>query len=74
MIKGYIEWREKHYGMKCLSLEEELALSESERSTRNCTCGECKYFDEYSNSCVYYYAQFVENGEDEEACDKFDYR
>ena len=76
MIKGYIEWREKHYGMKCLSLEEELALSESERSTRSGmnTCGECKYFDGYSNSCVYYYAQFVENGEDEEACDRFDYR
>lgn len=38
------------------------------------TCGECGYFDVYSNACVYYYAQFVENGEDEEACDRFDYR
>lgn len=50
MIKGYIEWREKHYGMKCLSLEEELALSESERSTRNCKfeiIDICKWMKQY---------------------------
>lgn len=50
MIKGYVEWLEKHYGMKCLNLEEELALPESERSTRNCKheiIDVCKWLRQY---------------------------
>lgn len=50
MIKGYVDYLEKHYGMKVLSLEEELALSESERSTRNCKTeiiDTCRWMKEY---------------------------
>lgn len=50
MNKSYVEWLEKHYGMKCMGLEEELALSESERSTRNCKneiIDKCKWMKEY---------------------------
>lgn len=50
MNKDYVEYLEKHYGMKCIGLEEELALSESERSTRNCKfeiINVCKWLKQY---------------------------
>ena len=50
MIKGYVKWFEKHYGMKWIGVEGELALSESERSTRNCKfeiINVCKWLKQY---------------------------